>query len=607
MTIFRFRQWSMFITCIFLYCFTITTYAQNSEVTASQKDLKAFEASLQSMSFKDIVEEYYVHRIPDSAKAATVINYLRTNFTTSKDNNEVAEAYITMSSWQNKNNNLQSALASLAIGIEKSKQAGNTPLLYEAYKKKGTYELFGGITEDALESFLEALALAKKMNTLKEQIETKNNISLIKIQVNDNLGAIDFYLENLQQIKASEDKSLESKIVTIYLGLTKAYINLDKHDEASWYINQGLSISKQTNNVAYQAYFKTFLGEIESNRGNYEKAHQLFKEVKELINKAGGSRSLDMFLKLYIGRNYAAQNKHELAIQEFLEGERLLQKNDIDYLSIQGLYTGLAKSYMATENIKESSKYFNKATEIDAKNDKIRAILKSRITKTELDGLKEQIDAIEVKSQQTTYYYALGIGILLIVIIGLIVYYKKQQRKNKARFQNVIRQLEEKRQQEKLRQENVITKEEVKPEKSVVSEKSKRIRKAQPEIDEKTQEILNKLAIFEADELFLSKESTLVEVAKKIQTNTTYLSKVINTYKEKSFTAYITDLRVDYAIERLSVDKKFRSFTIGAIAQEIGFKRSESLSKAFKVKTGLYPSYFIKELEKQEVTGLNQS
>ena len=102
-------------------------------------------------------------------------------------------------------------------------------------------------------------------------------------------------------------------------------------------------------------------------------------------------------------------------------------------------------------------------------------------------------------------------------------------------------------------------------------------------------------------ELFISKESTLIEVAKKIQTNTTYLSKVINTHKKKSFTSYITDLRVDYAIERLSHDRKFRSFTIGAIAQEIGFKRSESFSKAFKVKTGLYPSYFIKQLEKQQV------
>ncbi len=158
-----------------------------------------------------------------------------------------------------------------------------------------------------------------------------------------------------------------------------------------------------------------------------------------------------------------------------------------------------------------------------------------------------------------------------------------------------MNQLEKKRQKIKLHKDEKQTASEEK-----IVEKSQKISKEQPaKIDPKIEAILTKLEEFEDKELFLDNDSTLVEVAKKIQTNTTYLSKVINTYKEKSFTAYITDLRVDYAIERLSHDRKFRSFTIGAIAQEIGFKRSESFSKAFKVKTGLYPSYFVKELEKQ--------
>ena len=36
-----------------------------------------------------------------------------------------------------------------------------------------------------------------------------------------------------------------------------------------------------------------------------------------------------------------------------------------------------------------------------------------------------------------------------------------------------------------------------------------------------------------------------------------------------------------------------------AIAQEVGFNNSESFSKAFYKKTGIYPSYFIKQLEKE--------
>lgn len=586
--LFRFKHWSILSICMLSYFYTSSIIAQNQALESDE--ITAFKTALQQLSFSDAVEEYYKYRVADSTKAATVVAYLRTNFISSEDENEVAETYITMASWQKKNDSLQSSLTSLDIAIEKLQPLNNKPLLFEAHNKKGAYLFENGENEAALENFLTAFQIAKETNNIKDQLSASNNIILIKIQANDNLGAIDLYLENLRRIKISGDAALENKKFPMYLGLTKAYINLEKYQEASQYANEGLELSKQKNVVAYQAYFTTFLGEIASNNGKYEEANTSFKRAKELIDEAGGNKVLDIFLKLYLGKNFAAQNKHKKAVKVFLEGEQLLQKNEVDFLSIQELYVGLAKSYLALENIEQSSKYFEKAYEIDAKNDKTRAVINSRIMQDELGKLKEQITDLKTRSQQTKYYYAIGIGLLIFVIIGLIVYYKKQQKKNKKLFQKLMLALEDKRLQDK----NALKETLESTEKNTVSKTTKT-----PEIDETTAEILQKLEEFEATEMFLSNESTLVEVAKKLQTNTTYLSKVINTHKEKSFTAYLTDLRVDYAIERLSQDRKFRSYTIGAIAQEIGFKRSESFSKAFKVKTGLYPSYFIKELEKQ--------
>ncbi|PTX61129.1 AraC-like DNA-binding protein [Kordia periserrulae] len=586
--LFRFKHWSILTICMLFYFFISSAVAQNQ--TSKVDEITAFKTALQQLSFNDVVEEYYKYRVVDSTKAATVIAYLRTNFINSDDENEVAETYITMASWQKKNDSLQSSLTSLNIAIEKLQSLDNKPLLFEAHNKKGVYLFENGENEVALENFLTAFQIARETNNIKDELSASNNIILIKIQAYDNLGAIDLYLENLKRIKASGDVALENKKFPIYLGLTKAYINLEKYQEASQYAHEGFELSKQKNIVAYQAYFTTFLGEIASNNGNYTEASASFKRAKELIDEAGGDKVLDIFLKLYLGKNFAAQNKHQEAIKVFLEGEQLLQKNEVDFLSIQELYVGLAKSYLALENIEQSSKYFEKAYEIDVKNDKTRAVINSRIMQDELGKLKEQITDLRTRSQQTKYYYAFGIGLLILVIIGLIMYYKKQQRNNKKLFQKLMLALEDKRLQEKNAVNTTI--EDIA--KSSVGDASKA-----PEIDETTAEILQKLEEFEANEMFLSNESTLVEVAKKLQTNTTYLSKVINTYKEKSFTAYLTDLRVDYAIERLSKDRKFRSYTIGAIAQEIGFKRSESFSKAFKIKTGLYPSYFIKELEKQ--------
>ena len=85
-------------------------------------------------------------------------------------------------------------------------------------------------------------------------------------------------------------------------------------------------------------------------------------------------------------------------------------------------------------------------------------------------------------------------------------------------------------------------------------------------------------------------------MAEKLETNATYLSKVINRYKRKSYTAYITELRINTALVKLKNDKKLQSYTIKAIAEEFGYKRQETFSRAFKAYTGIHPSQYLKNL-----------
>ena len=87
-------------------------------------------------------------------------------------------------------------------------------------------------------------------------------------------------------------------------------------------------------------------------------------------------------------------------------------------------------------------------------------------------------------------------------------------------------------------------------------------------------------------------------LSKSLSTNSNYLSKIINFYKGKNFSSYISDLRIDYCVEKLKTDEIFIKYSIKAIAFDIGFNNTESFSKAFYKKTGIYPSFFIKELEK---------
>ena len=111
--------------------------------------------------------------------------------------------------------------------------------------------------------------------------------------------------------------------------------------------------------------------------------------------------------------------------------------------------------------------------------------------------------------------------------------------------------------------------------------------------------ILENLQAFEKERGFLVSKITLHEFAKNIKTNTKYLSKVINTYKLKSFRNYINDLRIQYSITELQTNTDYRKYTVKAMAQEVGFSTSESFSKAFQKKTGNTVSSFLKNIHEQ--------
>ncbi len=112
------------------------------------------------------------------------------------------------------------------------------------------------------------------------------------------------------------------------------------------------------------------------------------------------------------------------------------------------------------------------------------------------------------------------------------------------------------------------------------------------------EEIVEKLAIFENDNHYLESGITLYTLAKNFDTNTQYLSKIINSEKGKTLTAYLRDLRLEYAMSEMKNNPKFRLYTIKAISEECGFNTTESFSKAFKKKFNIYPSQFFKTKKK---------
>jgi len=109
--------------------------------------------------------------------------------------------------------------------------------------------------------------------------------------------------------------------------------------------------------------------------------------------------------------------------------------------------------------------------------------------------------------------------------------------------------------------------------------------------------ILDQLVELENSELFLNKDFSIHQLAKKLDTNTSYLSYIINNTKQQSFKQYISKLRIDYLINRLKTDKRHHNYTIQYLAEEIGYTNASAFTRAFKKQVGITPSNFIKSLD----------
>jgi PAS domain S-box-containing protein len=99
--------------------------------------------------------------------------------------------------------------------------------------------------------------------------------------------------------------------------------------------------------------------------------------------------------------------------------------------------------------------------------------------------------------------------------------------------------------------------------------------------------------LLEADKLYLNPELSLKTVADLLNTNTKYLSQVVNHQAGINFQQFINLYRVKEAKHKIVKDS-FSNLTLYGIALQCGFKNKSTFYKVFKEVTGYTPKDFVK-------------
>lgn len=84
-------------------------------------------------------------------------------------------------------------------------------------------------------------------------------------------------------------------------------------------------------------------------------------------------------------------------------------------------------------------------------------------------------------------------------------------------------------------------------------------------------------------------------LASECESNSTYVSQVLNEGFGKSFNRMLNEVRIEIVSRRLMDTEKNGNLTIEAISASVGFKSRSNFSRTFKAITGLTPTEFLKE------------
>lgn len=469
--------------------------------------------------------------------------------------------------------------------IEVAKEPENTRILDVIHLNIGNaYKLLGEDSQ-ALDAYYIFLKTAQRIENINLELVAHSNIAIIYRRMGQYKKALEKSLHSLYLIDKSSNEDIQHHVNALTI-ISETYLDLKAHDSVLYYVDKGIKISDSIDYKLGLVDLWIKKGIVFSEKGNHEQAfHYLFKADDLLAsNQIRNSFLQEIAANYFIASCFYKERKYDEAITYLLKNVKTSKEGSVKKVHFLNTSLLLAKIYKKTNQTEESIYWFDEYTRVNDRLKENKNQIVPKIYEKETQEFKSEIANLKLdrkqSAQKATYIKILLVTISLALFIILFTYFKKQN-SNKALFKNLVDKITDLESEKKV--------------------KSKPLKDPSKEIkisDKKLNDILKGLDKLEQQEFFLRPDCSLRTIAKKVKTNITYLSKIINTHKGKSFNDYINDLRIEYALKRLKNDKQFRSFSIKSIASELGYKCDHSFAKHFKSKTDLYPSYYIKELDK---------
>ncbi|PHS10472.1 MAG: hypothetical protein COA88_01650 [Kordia sp.] len=460
-----------------------------------------------------------------------------------------------------------------------------------AYKKIGECYLGLNIFDEALSYTLKALKMSQEIEDKINISTSLNALALIYYNLEEYQEALDHYSKALALIENQNNDLIKADILS-NIGIT--YGSLNQLDESLEYFNKSLIIKKKIGDKNDILGVISNIGLAYQSKGNLKKALNYFNEGLNLYQKDTTSLPI-----AYINRNLAIiyfdqkeYQKAEIAIKKCLEIAKTKKNN---YL-LESSYGALSAIYKGQNKFEKSLEYHElylevrsttQANEVQNRATELMAIYNFDKKEKEIESLKKENEINSIKIR----WFFIALLFVSTFSVTLYYYYNRLKRANKDLFQINLEQVDSEERRNKMHEITAGI--------ELISD-DKNVKQISSELSKEYKDALihNITKLFEGEKIFLEHDLSLGKVSERLESNKSYVSRVINEFSGKNFNTFINEYRINEA-RKLLTQRENWNLTIESIADMVGFKSKSSFNIAFKKFTGITPSYFLESIKEK--------
>lgn len=383
------------------------------------------------------------------------------------------------------------------------------------------------------------------------------------------LGFIDDAQEKFRDcVLFFEKESIDGYLNSLH-GLASCYTIKGDYKKSSLYVAKGMEIGIQHSIHRMDLFFQLVEGINYYHQKKYSAALLSLENVSTQIAKKGDFANAQLGY-YYLAKIYQEKSDEEKAKVYFEKVDSLFERHSYVRPDLRDGFDFLSEYYLLRQMPEQRFYFMSQRRKADAVMEEMYKDLYPRLfqreVKTAFEGEKSYA-GYKDWSQEIKWLLVFG-------LLGLGFYYKEKIR---SRFRNMV---------------FLSPRLGVSPFKA---EENFKIVKNVPQ--ESLEVLLPGLEKFEREKKFLEKEWKQVDLAVYLKTNVQYVKLLIQQYRHKNYSQYMNDLKIEYVLNLLEREGKYRRYTNAALAKEGGFQHTDKFVKAFKKRTGKKILEYIEELE----------